>query len=109
MTTLAAILVVFVFGIPYLVSIIVGNSIIRGYVLSTLWGWFMVPLGLHPIGVALAIGVSLVIGLFTHQTHPTDYKKEDRRPATTIGELIGQILSPFFVLFVGYIVHRFFM
>lgn len=37
----------------------------KGYVLHLLWLWFMVPLGLPAIGVALACGVGLVVSYLT--------------------------------------------
>ena len=35
----------------------------RGFVLSTLWRWFAVPLGLPPIGVSVALGFVMIAGL----------------------------------------------
>lgn len=37
--------------------------ILRGYVLSVLWRWFVVPLGVPEIGIAQAIGISIIVGL----------------------------------------------
>ena len=39
----------------------------RGYVLSFLWGWFMVPLGVRPIGVAASIGLSVLVGMLAKE------------------------------------------
>ncbi len=38
---------------------------LRGFVLSVLWLWFIVPLGVSPIGIAWGIGLSILVGLFT--------------------------------------------
>lgn len=38
-----------------------------GWVLSVLWGWFVVPLGLPPLALWAACGVRLVTGSLTHQ------------------------------------------
>ena len=40
--------------------------IFRGFVLSQLWLWFLVPVGVSPISVVNAIGISIVIGFFTY-------------------------------------------
>lgn len=34
-----------------------------GFVLSVLWGWFVVPLGVPPIGVLQATGLTLTVDL----------------------------------------------
>lgn len=36
---------------------------LRGYVLSILWRWFAVPLGMPAIGVSVSIGFCLLLGL----------------------------------------------
>ena len=38
----------------------------HGFVLSKLWGWFAVPLGLTPIGVLHAAGIMAIIRLCTY-------------------------------------------
>jgi uncharacterized membrane protein len=45
------------------VVLLLPNIAYRGYVLAQLWAWFMVPFGLPVIGVAHAIGVSVLIGM----------------------------------------------
>ena len=40
--------------------------ILRGWVLTQLWAWFVTPtLGLPALGVAAAIGLSLIVGHFS--------------------------------------------
>lgn len=34
-----------------------------GYVISTMWRWFLVPLGVPSIGVAHALGIAVTIGM----------------------------------------------
>ena len=41
-------------------------SVIRGWVLSILWGWFAVPLGVPPIGVVHMMGLSILFSLLLH-------------------------------------------
>ena len=45
------------------VSCTIATTLSRGLVLSILWGWFIVPLGVVPIGVLLAIGISITLGV----------------------------------------------
>lgn len=37
----------------------------RAFVASTMWGWFMEPMGAPHIGLALAIGIRLVVVMFS--------------------------------------------
>jgi len=36
-----------------------------GIVVSNMWNWFIVPLGVIPIGFWLAVGISMTVSLFT--------------------------------------------
>lgn len=89
-----AVLLLLLFAIPIL-------SIIRGFALSYLWGWFIVPFGLPEIGVAWAIGISMIVAYLTYE-NPYQGTSEE-----VWGKLIGSIFSPFFVLLIGAIVHSF--
>lgn len=40
-------------------------TVYRGWILSLVWSWFFVPLGAPTIGVALAIGISIAINIFS--------------------------------------------
>jgi len=40
-------------------------AIFQSYVLISLWGWFVVPTGLHALSIKSAIGISLIINLLT--------------------------------------------
>jgi hypothetical protein len=46
---------------------IAGSALLEGLALSTMWGWFVVPLGVADIGVAHALGLSLTLSLVTNQ------------------------------------------
>ncbi|RZK29216.1 MAG: hypothetical protein EOO61_20945 [Hymenobacter sp.] len=85
-------------------GLVVPTMIIRGFVFSILWGWFVVPLGVVAIGVAHAIGLAAVFGFLT--THLSHYqRKESDNP---FGEALGRMLVvPFLVLFFAWIVHLF--
>ena len=58
-----ALAIIIVFGIPLMVW--------NGFVLATLWGWFIVPYFEAPaLTVAMAVGITLVAGLFTGRYRP---------------------------------------
>ncbi len=80
------------------VAFVIAEALLRGWALSIMWGWFAVPLfHLPPLGIAQAMGVSLVIGMLCHQYVPS--KEGDAWTA-----VITVILSPFVVLLIGYVV-----
>lgn len=42
-------------------------ALVRGYVLSALWGWFVVPLGVKELSIAHAIGLAVIVNFLTYQ------------------------------------------
>lgn len=76
---------------------------VNGYMISVLWGWFMVPIfNLPVIGVFQAIGLAYVAAALTYQTKEQDKDK-------SYGELLlsGTIMAfakAGLFLFTGYIV-----
>lgn len=52
------------------------TSIWSGYVLSVMWGWFIVPVFHAPaLSIPVAIGFSLVVSYLTHQMTPNSERK----------------------------------
>lgn len=61
------------------IGLIAASSILNGWVLSILWGWFLVPIfGLPPLSIPQAIGVYLVVGFLTKQMDTTKDEYLDR-------------------------------
>ena len=85
------------------------SSILNGYVLSVLWGWFMVPtFGLPDLSVAAAVGISLIVRYLTDQHKSSEPKNEGETFGEKFGTAIGiAILAPLFALFFGWIIHLF--
>ncbi|MDP3726358.1 MAG: hypothetical protein Q8R36_04140 [bacterium] len=99
-------LAVFGFVVGFVALIVVG-SIANGFVLSVLWGWFIVPtLGLPALSVVQAIGIAMVVSYLTYHYIDTQKGTEDKREK--IAMAIGMvILRPLFALFFGWIIHLF--
>lgn len=73
-----------------------------GYVLSIVWGWFIVPIfHLPPLTVAQAISVSLVFGLF--RSHTSCAKDKDE---PSWAPLLTAFLAPLLVLAFGAILRH---
>lgn len=81
------------------VGFIVVAYLVNGWALLYLWEWFMVPLGLPPLTMAWAIGISIVIGFLTNHTMPQKDGEIDSNKA-----LINVFLRPIMAFSVGYIV-----
>lgn len=81
------------------------GSLVRGWILSILWGWFIVPFGAPALGIAWAIGIAIVVNFLTYQLPNSD----DERETTDIiiGWVVHTVAAPFMVLFVAWIVHAF--
>lgn len=97
---------VILFGILGVVATAV-IVIYKGFILSVLWGWFIVPVfGLPALPVVAAIGINLVISFLTYQ--PIESKSENGDAMSAIGKAINAgILYPTIILFMGWIVHLF--
>lgn len=89
-----------------LIGLIVTGVVLRGWAISTLWGWFLVPIGAPAIGINTAIGIAVIIGLFTHHLVHDVVKIGDKRSAadlfsTVVSRTVG---APLMALLVGWIV-----
>lgn len=78
----------------------------QGWAVSTLWGWFVAPLGAPDIGIPAAIGIVLTISIARY-TGP----KHEKRAQMSIGDAAGNVFSTFIipplVVCVGWIVKQF--
>ena len=57
------------------------SAVWSGFVLTHLWRWFVVPLGVVEISLPNAIGVSLIVGFLTMRV-----TEEDLKPSGDAGE-----------------------
>ena len=91
-------------GIFVIVLSFIPLTIFRGWVISWLWLWFAVPLGAPTIGVAWAIGLSSLTGLFQHVQ--SEAKAEDDNPLSRLGKAYSKvILYPVIALLAGWLAH----
>ena len=83
-------------------------TIFRGFVLQKLWLWFMIPFGLSEIGLAHALGLSVLIGLFTGSGSTKKDKNSDGPDYEGLANSIGtSLLTSTLVLLMGWIFHCF--
>lgn len=85
---------------------LVFGSIMDGWVLATLWRWFIMPLFEVPALTLLeAIGLCLIVGYLT--VNFTQAKDERESTEKVADALTRSFVYPLVVLGVSYVVHRF--
>ena len=90
----------FVLAVPFAIALIAAIYVWSGYVLSVMWGWFIVPtFGLPALSIPTAIGVAMVAGMLAKQYIPNkdDGWKSLSRP----------FIGPAVTFLAGWIVTRF--
>lgn len=103
MSTIFAIIAMLSGTIAIIGVITILGAILNGFVISILWGWFMVPIfHLPELSIIPATGISLVVSWFVSHSeinkgHETDYKKAGT----------ALIIKPIIYLFIGYIINIF--
>lgn len=66
-----------------------------GICLKILWGWFLVPLGIHDISIAHALGIYCLISLITYQYVPNKEGEEYKMIRESITTLIFAMVVGF--------------
>lgn len=73
----------------------------RGYVLSKMWGWYVVPIfALKPLGLVAAVGILFITSLFTKATPWVSNRRliEHSTVAPLAVLALGWLLKPFIVV-----------
>lgn len=84
---------------------IVALIILRGLVLSMLWGWFIVPLGAPVLSVAQAVGIVLIVMLITFRS--TERSEIEDRKWYSLALAIIAGMHTLWLLFLGWVIHLF--
>ena len=94
-------------GITGVFVLIVGGSLWRGFVLTQLWSWFIVPIFHAPhLALVPAIGVALVVGFLA----PSSRHKKDKDKTVLedwVETTVYVALIPALSLGMGWVVHLF--
>ena len=93
-----------IIGFFLLVGLVAGMSVLDGLVFKVMWGWFLVPLGLPQIGLAMAIGIGAIISLVSHT--PVRKSKKGEEFSDLAESLINSLLKMAILLAVGWIAHK---
>ena len=63
-------IMIYVIAIMLTVVISITAFLLDGFVIKYLWEWFIVPLGVKPVTLIHAVGVSLLAATLTYQFYP---------------------------------------
>lgn len=77
-------------------------TILRGWALSVLWGWFAVPLGLPILSVVNAMGIMLIVSVCSTKSNSVK-ESSDLTSSEFWSELLVAALAPIFAISAGYI------
>ncbi len=96
------------FGVGVLAPLtIIVNALLSGWILSVLWGWFIIPVfHLPALTIPYAIGISIVAGLLTHQYQDRNTKNKSAEERIT-DVLMVSIIDPLLVLVIAWVVKLF--
>jgi hypothetical protein len=88
--------------IAAMVGILAGRIIARGYVLSVLWGWFVVPIfHLSPLSMSQAVAVCFLANFFKEYNPATE---QDKAKSQWLAQVV---YLPLLTLIIGYIIKAF--
>jgi len=94
------------FGGCVLSALLVAYSVLTsGWVLTVYWDWFIQPtFHLPAISLPVAVGIGAVARLLTY-TDTSNLQTKESDIGDKWGRVVGNLLSPWVVLFFGWIVH----
>lgn len=79
---------------------VIPASVMRGWVLKIIWGWFLVPLGVPAVGIVQALGISALVGMLTHEMAGTQgHKYDDNKNVNLMTSIFLAFVQPLAVLF----------
>ena len=79
------------------------------FVIYHLWQWFIVPtFGLHALTYAQSYGIALIVGFLTYH-HVFKTSDDTRSGKTQAIEVLTVLFHPWITLFIGWLVHAYWM
>ena len=79
------------------------SILFSGWVVMLLWGWFIVPLGMPEVGLALALGISVLVSAIT----PVNYHLMEKEGRSSFYKIVFNLIMNAVLLGFGFIVHLF--
>lgn len=82
------------------ILILVMSLVVEGFVISMLWGWYVVPLGVLPINLLHGVGIALLVSVLT-------FKYQKYEGFGVLKELGMNAYNSFMCLGLGFLLHSF--
>jgi len=76
-----------------------------GHVLSTMWGWFVVPLGVQQISMMHSYGLALLVALAVHRSDVAVKEQPSDVLAALASGFVSCVVKPYIILLIGYAAH----
>ena len=86
---------------------VTAGALVHGFVIMTMWQWFMVPLGLMPLGLAHATGIGFYTRYLIWNHAQQKSKDKDESNERFAQALALAFIYPFVVLGFAWICHAF--
>lgn len=81
-------------------------TLLNGWALQLLWGWFIVPVfALAPLSIGAAIGLSMVVSYLTYQY---SLSSDAKTQAELLGATVALFVRPVFAVAFGWVVQAVF-
>lgn len=90
-----------------LIALDIPSVIFRGLVLSALWLWFIVPLGVPAVGIAWGIGIALLVGLITKNPHVAESDADEEPLVRAFTKVFSNVFVSLLAWGMGALVHGF--
>jgi len=92
-----------------IVAMVIGAVLVRAWVLTELWAWFLVPtFSIVQISMPVAMGISLIVAMFTQHLQHERAETSPNSVSEVFGRVFGTaILSPLVVWALGWIIQLF--
>ena len=90
-------------ALPILAAIIISVTLLRGWAISMLWGWFLAPLGVPPITIIHGVGISIFGSMF----HSTVSSKTEYSTWEGVKSTMFTVAWPLIAVLMGWIAVQF--
>lgn len=97
------------FGVVFLIAfVVIVGSLLNGWSLSVLWGWFVAPtFGLPGLTIAQGLGISLIISFFTQDLKQEKAGEGKDKTEAIIYAILSVVIKPLVFLGIGLIYLQF--
>lgn len=97
-------------GCLFVMALVAVGSILRGYVLTQLWTWFVLTTfpGAPVLSIPVAIGLAATVGMLSGTSYSSSGSANDEeRRSKAVNSAVSIVLTPLLALIFGWIMWQF--